>query len=79
MIQSLPDDSIRLYIIGGGVAVATLFALRTYLTAKARLHALPPGPKGIPILGNSLEFGYPSPWLMYDRWFKQYGRFIRRF
>jgi hypothetical protein len=61
-----------LYIICVGAAVATFLALRSHLTAKTR-RALPPGPKGPPVIGNMLDFVSDSPWLIFDKWFKQYG------
>jgi hypothetical protein len=67
------EHSVLLYSIGVGVVAVTLFVLRHHFTAKPAHLPLPPGPKGYPILGNLLDFGYASPWLMYDKWFKQFG------
>ena len=35
---------------------------------------LPPGPKGYPIIGNLFDMPVDKPWLVYDEWFKTYGK-----
>lgn len=34
---------------------------------------LPPGPKGLPVVGNLFDIPTDKPWLVYDKWFQQYG------
>ncbi|KAF8645514.1 hypothetical protein AX16_007798 [Volvariella volvacea WC 439] len=34
---------------------------------------LPPGPKGLPIIGNLRQFPKQTPWLTYESWAKTYG------
>ena len=36
---------------------------------------LPPGPKGLPIIGNMLDMPADKPWLVYHEWSKTYGKF----
>ena len=34
---------------------------------------LPPGPSGLPILGNALDMSGAHPWIKYTEWSRQYG------
>ena len=35
---------------------------------------LPPGPKGYPLLGNLFDMPVDKAWLVYNDWYKTYGR-----
>ena len=35
---------------------------------------LPPGPKGYPLIGSVFDMPINKPWLVYDEWFKKYGK-----
>ena len=40
----------------------------------------PPGPKGLPIIGNILDVPKQEPWKIYKYWSQQFGQFsIRRY
>ena len=39
---------------------------------------LPPGPKGYPLIGNLFDLPVASSWLIYDKWFKTYGKHFNR-
>jgi hypothetical protein len=69
--------SYALYAASAAAALVTLFAVQKQRAAKKRT-SLPPGPKGLPVLGNVLDFASDKAWLTFDKWFKQYGRFDGR-
>jgi hypothetical protein len=68
-------DSLTLTFVkyGVGVIVAVLFV--HYF--KHRVHRkglpLPPGPRGLPFIGNALDLPPSQSWLTYAKWSKQYG------
>ena len=37
---------------------------------------LPPGPKGLPLIGNLFDFPTNHQWLVYDEWKKTYGKYF---
>ena len=60
------------------LAALSLFAyvVRTYLgdrSSRRRGLQYPPGPRGLPILGNLFDIPRRAPWETYTRWGKQYG------
>lgn len=34
---------------------------------------LPPGPRGLPLIGSVFDVNLAEPWLTYEEWGKQYG------
>ncbi|PPQ96376.1 hypothetical protein CVT26_004978 [Gymnopilus dilepis] len=56
------------------VATAFVTALFIYLrNASYRQMPYPPGPKGLPLLGNLLDLPRTSAWETYERWSKKFG------
>jgi hypothetical protein len=39
--------------------------------------SLPPGPKGLPIVGNILDMPSGKEWLTFARWGEQWGKLIK--
>ncbi|KAI0269994.1 cytochrome P450 [Gloeopeniophorella convolvens] len=56
------------------LAIALCFIIAVRVFRKKR-HALPlpPGPRGLPLIGNVLDMPSRNPWLTYLQWSKQYN------
>ena len=55
--------------------VVILDITRRYLksTGPWTSYPLPPGPHGLPFIGNVTAFNSDAPWLTYAEWAKKYG------
>ena len=64
--------------ISAGHVYLTVFVvcLLSYFLARKRRSPLPPGPKGVPVLGNLLQMPTEYEWLTFSKWGEIYGRFI---
>nr|BAL05079.1 cytochrome P450 [Phanerodontia chrysosporium] len=57
-------------------AILTVVLIRTAIARRKRWARLPPGPKGLPIVGNVLQMPKSQEWLTFSRWAEQYGDII---
>ncbi|TFK23816.1 O-methylsterigmatocystin oxidoreductase [Coprinopsis marcescibilis] len=57
-----------------GLAIC-IFALST---SKRRL-PVPPGPTGLPVVGNLLQIPQAVPWIVYNDWAKRYGQYTPQY
>ncbi|KAJ3908142.1 cytochrome P450 [Lentinula edodes] len=51
-----------------------LIAFRLFKTLRSS--KLPPGPTGLPVIGNLFQLPTSRPWLVFDEWMKQYGPIV---
>jgi hypothetical protein len=70
MTTSLMNSQSQLYyLVAGGAALVAARALISVY----RWSQMPPGPKGIPILGNLLQVPLSKPWFLFEELGKKYG------
>lgn len=58
-----------------GAAFSALVAHQIWKRTKSQL-PLPPGPKGLPVVGNLFQIPREEPWKVYKEWTKEYGDMI---
>ena len=64
--------NMELIVLLAALLVAAV-ALQAHL--RRRRYRLPPGPKGLPILGNKYDIPEKYEWLAYERWSREFGGF----
>jgi hypothetical protein len=75
LLDLLQDGSLKSWV-AAGLALAFIYILARLARADGgRQLPLPPGPKGLPIIGNLLDIPQEKPWLVYNEWADRYGRF----
>lgn len=63
--------------IAGVIGLFTLYLLKRYLSNGRPAHLrLPPGPKGLPIIGNLLDVPVEDEYKVFSAWQKKYGDVI---
>ncbi|KAJ3485041.1 hypothetical protein NLI96_g5232 [Meripilus lineatus] len=60
------------YVALGAILIFTIYRL---LTTRHPAN-LPPGPKGLPIIGNALDMPTSHEWLMFAQWGEQWGKIM---
>ncbi len=64
------NSSLLLASLAAGIL---LLCSLLYLSRRHRHVSFPPGPKGIPLLGNLWDMPTEYPWITYARWTATYG------
>ena len=56
--------------------IALVWLTTTYREVFRTRKRLPPGPQGVPFLGNKHQVPPIKPWRKFEEWNKQYGKFF---
>lgn len=57
-------------------AFLVVLFLRSLVRRWRQPASLPPGPKGLPLVGNILDMPSETEWLTFARWGEQWGRSV---
>ncbi|KAK7682346.1 hypothetical protein QCA50_014551 [Cerrena zonata] len=68
-------DTLSLYAFVATLFILT-FSLLRRLFKMRYLGPLPPGPKGLPLLGNVMDMPTAHEWLTFSKWVQQWGNII---
>jgi hypothetical protein len=63
--------TLKLFDVAAGALVVYLTA--RLITSNNRSYRLPPGPKGLPLIGSAREWPKQKEWLTFARWKREYG------
>jgi cytochrome P450 len=66
----MPSTLILLDFVSAAIG---LYLVKKYFERPAPPAPYPPGPKGLPLLGNALEFPSSREWETFAKWGQQYG------
>lgn len=66
MVQLSSPALVATAVVLGGL-------LSYYVLSLAKGKKLPPGPRGLPVIGNAHQMPTQTPWLVFAEWRKKYG------
>ena len=75
MFLSMSSFALTIPLIGLGLLVVVKEIVSRRSRNPRRL-PLPPGPKGLPLLGNIFDLPQTIPWVGYDKLCQEYGKYI---
>ncbi|KAJ7493305.1 cytochrome P450 [Mycena galericulata] len=66
------DEKTIILALGAAALIVTLY----YVRPKKNVPPFPPGPKGVPVLGNVVDLPQSQPWVTFSRWAKEHGPIV---
>ncbi|KAI0060009.1 cytochrome P450 [Artomyces pyxidatus] len=72
LIYIMPTSYSNLFFLGAGLIFCIVLHRRRQRNGLSR----PPGPRGLPVIGNLLDIPKERSWLTYSEWAKTYGDII---
>lgn len=66
-------DSAAVYLVP--VILTGLFAIYVRFNDRRSPVPFPPGPRGLPIIGNALDMPSSYPWETFSEWGKKWGKY----
>ena len=73
---ALDSATVRLLLFAGGIYLFFLFSSSFLFGRKSKALATIPGPRGLPLIGNTLQFG-KEPHRKCQQWANQYGELFK--
>ncbi|KAJ6478496.1 cytochrome P450 [Mycena vitilis] len=58
------------------IGAAALIATWYFVKSKKNAAPFPPGPRGVPVFGNTADLPQSQPWLTFSRWAEDYGPIV---
>jgi len=66
-----------IHLLDVGLAFSGLFIL--WILLRPKKAPLPPGPKGLPILGNIFDMPVDQEWLTFAKWGEEFGVYMTKY